>query len=452
MRHNNKIDLYERITNVHYYTDYSSVDFMYPPIFAWKENKKNEALNLLQQKRVNLSNGSIFDLYIHFPYCEQKCLFCRQYSYVPKNKSEFNKYLISLLKEIKLYSKLFKKPKIGNIYFGGGTPTLFDLKKAMKAIKKNFIVLSGHQFNVESTFDCLNYKKLKILKNIGVDRLVLGVQSFDKKVLRTINRKQDKRKFYSIFKKAKQIGIKVINIELVCGLPNQSFSSFIKDLQYIISLNPESIHIYPYLQTPLTILGKRGYPEECPDLKGEMKKKGITLLKKNGYHFYGDDFAKKSIYRNMSLLRKKYFNFGGSMALGMSSIGRLSMTDRTSLRYVNTFDFNKYKKCLKDNKLPIEKYYLLDEEEKIRASVIQSVKYRELDLSNFNKRFGVDFLKKFKKELKILQDLNKVEVKDKKIILEQWPVFSKAFYSKKMLARCKKIISEKYSHLKKYHY
>jgi len=450
MRYNSRTDFYQKIANVNYCTDYSGMDSMYPPIFVWKEDKENKVLNLLQQKRINLYQDFIFNLYIHFPYCEQKCLFCRQYSCVPKNKSEFNKYLISLFKEIRLYSNLFKKPKIGNIYFGSGTPTLFDLKRIIEAIKKNFIIISGYQFNVESTFNCLNYQKLKTLKNIGVNRLVLGVQSFDKKVIKIINREQNKRKFCDIFKKARQIRIRTINVELICGLPKQTLNSFIKDLQYIINLSPDSIHIYSYLQTSLTILGKRGYPDRNSNLKREMKEKGIILLEKNGYHFYGDDFAKKSIHRNASFSEDNPSNFGGVIAFGQSSVSRLSMIDGTSLKYINVFDLDKYENCLKNDKLPVKKYYLLDKKEKIRAHVIQSIKYRGLDLNNFSKKFKIDFLKEFSKELKILQDLNKVKIKNRKIRINEWVVFSKAFYSEKILTRCKKIISEKYLHLKKY--
>jgi oxygen-independent coproporphyrinogen-3 oxidase len=164
MKYDNE-KLFNQIINVHYSTDYSSIDRIYPPFFVWDDNNKKQVLRHFKKFKNKCSE---FDLYIHFPYCQEKCAFCRHCSWVPQDESCYDEYLYYLEKEIKKYSEFFNKPPIGHIYFGGGTPTLFRLEKVINLLHRYFTLLPDFQLNIESTFSCLDEDKLKALKKLGL--------------------------------------------------------------------------------------------------------------------------------------------------------------------------------------------------------------------------------------------------------------------------------------------
>ena len=182
-----KLKLFNQIINVHYSTDFSSIDRIYPPFFVWDNIEKNNIEKYFRKMRKACDE---FDLYIHFPYCQEKCAFCRHCSSVPSNENKLIEYVWYLEKEITKYSDFFSRPRLGHIYFGGGTPTLFDLEKVMSMLREKFTILPDHQLNIESTFSYLDFDKIKKLKSLGITRLVLGAQSFDQSVLSQINRTQ----------------------------------------------------------------------------------------------------------------------------------------------------------------------------------------------------------------------------------------------------------------------
>lgn len=434
-----KLDFFSKITNVHYSTDYSSIDRIYPPFFIWTENTRNKIKKYFKKMKKGYEE---FDLYIHFPYCEEKCWFCRHCSCVVEDKTQFDDYLKYLDKEINLYSQLFKKPKIGHIYLGGGTPTLFNLEKVINKLREKFKLLPSHQLNVESTFSCLNEEKIKTLKEIGVERLVLGVQSFDRQVLEKINRTQDKKYFEEIYRITRRIGIKSINAELMGGLPGQSYKSFMSDLDYLIDLGLDSVHIYSYMQTPKTVLGKKGEFKVDNELKTRMIRDGEKLLEKAGYRYYGDDYSRKAEHRNQSIYRAGRIGVG-KISLGVSAVGFVPSRKGTMIVYLNNYSIENYKNMLDKNKFPVMKYYYLNEEESWRAFIINHL--RMLDLNLFDEDFEKILYSKFKEEFNDLLSVCRVDKKNNKLIVKDWLVNSKFFYSPKVLNQCKKIIEKKYN-------
>lgn len=340
MNDKEKIKFFTQIVNVHYSTDYSSIDRIYPPTFAWTKNKDEKVKKYFIKAR---KHDQVFDLYIHFPYCIEKCWFCRHCSWEKKNDDQLDDYLEYLKKEIDLYSDFFKKPKIGHIYFGGGTPTLFNLEKLKNFLEEKFLLLPEHQLNVESTFSWLDKNKIESLKRTGVNRLVLGVQSFDKQVLKQVNRTQTKEHFIEVVRLARAAGIKSLNAELMGGLPGQTYESFMADLNFLIESELDSIHIYSYMQTPKTVLGQRNEFRVDNELKIKMIKDGEALLEKKGYFYYGDDYARKSENRNASMGRLGRLGIG-KLALGVSATGFTILKNWQTVSYLNTVDLFEYKK------------------------------------------------------------------------------------------------------------
>lgn len=447
-----KIELFKKITEAHFATDYSSIDYLYPPLFIWNKVRRGS----------KIQNGSIFSrllpgaytLYAHFPFCRYKCTFCRQFSLASRERYLYRNYVDLLIKELKLYAPYFRDSQLTGIYFGGGTPTLFDLEKVLKEIYRNFKFTSPFYLNIESTPDSLDRKKLLTLKHLGLTRLLIGVQSLDPKVLKAIGRPVDQLPvFQKIYKQARAVGIPYINVELVCGLPQQIFESFIKDLKHIISLKPESIHIYPFMQTPLTILGKNKgslKPSQVA-LMQKMHNEGLRILNDTGYFYRGDDFALSNTGRNPNYY--PYAGFSrhmGVLAVGMSSLGFYAFPKFYKLRTFNTLNLKKYAQMISQNLFPIEKFYYLNSDETLRMSLMRAYRYGYLLESDFKIKTGLsleEIHSRYKKEFSFLRKIGKIRINESFSQIDfdtsDWLIYSKIFYSPKVLKECRQIINSK---------
>lgn len=443
------IELFTKITYLHFLTDFSSIDFQYPPIFVWDEFSNARFAKI--KKNFSPSN---YPLYVHFPFCQSKCKFCRQFSLVVNKKQLYREYIDFLIKELRLYTETINISSLVHVYLGGGTPTLFPLDIFFESLHKYTHINPIAQINVESTPESLNRQKLELLKQWGVNRLLMGVQSLDPGVLRLINRPQRKSHFIKMYHFAKEIGIPVINLELVAGLPGQTLKSFLDDLNTIIRMKPESIHIYRYLNTPATIFYKENYREKQKEreLQAKMMKEGKRILREANYFYQGDDYCldNKSTSRNQAIARPDYFSRSGlnvleTIGLGLSAVGSLSLNDGRSLKTINTMDYGKYKENLQRKKFPITKNFLRNREDKIRDFVIRCYRYGILEVGKGEKSKIL-----FRPAMNYLKRQGKIKIqrqgKNVKIIFspDSAIIHSKIFYSPQVLKKCQRILKEQY--------
>jgi oxygen-independent coproporphyrinogen-3 oxidase len=441
------IELFRKITYVHFLTDYSSIDFQYPPIFVW-DKFNNERFAKIKK---NFSSGDYL-FYAHFPFCQSKCKFCRQFSLAVNKERLYKEYIDFIIQELRLYTETIDISSLVHIYLGGGTPTLFPLDIFFELLHKYTHVDPIAQINVESTPESLNYKKLKLLKKWGVSRLLIGLQSLDPRVLRLINRPQQKSHFIRNYYFAKEIGIPVINLELVAGLPGQTLKSFLDDLNSIIKMKPESIHIYGYLNTPVTIFYKENYrkKQKEQELQNKMKKEGKRILKEANYFYQGDDYCldNKSSSRNLALARPDCFSHSkalGTIALGLSAVGSLALNNGYLLKTINTMDYENYKENLQRKRFPITKSFLRNREDKRRYLFMRGYRYGVLEGKRRKKPelYLGRAIKYLKRQGKI-----KIQRKGENIKIIFSPdgdiIHHKIFYSPKVLKKCQKILAEQY--------
>ena len=445
------LNLLKKITFVDFATNYSTGGFLYPPCFIWHSVKDHKKLEIDIKNSIKKSSDD-FAMYVHFPFCISKCSFCRFYSLSKKNLSEYDKFLNLMIKELEIWAKLIHSSRnikgripLESIYCGGGTPSLFNLERFFKELRKYFDIKNSKQINVESSLDSLNKEKLLSYKKIGVNRLLIGVQSLDKKVLKTMDRPFSKSEsFEEIYKLAKKIGIPNINIELIAGLPNQIAESFLDDISRLIKLKVDSIHRYRFISTPLSILGKRKYRHSDifrSEILRVLKEAGRKLINA-GYTPIGDEWvlSDKSKVRNI----QTNFSRPNMIIIGPSSNGSFK-TNNYNLYFSNTFDINKYKNKILKGDLSIEKYFILKgEEELTRTRLINTMRHPYFKKS--------PDLKKFNEELEFLESKNIIKIKDEKIKNHlnrinnlDYSIYPKVFYSPKILKECEKIINKKYS-------
>ena len=258
-------------------------------------------------------------IYIHIPFCKTQCHYCDFYKTV--SLSAKKEFLPALEKEIISRKREIGNEVIGSIYFGGGTPSLLEIseiEKLLILLSDNFSLENDTEITLEANPDDINTGYLGALKKIGINRLSIGIQSFDDKDLRMINRRHDSKQAIDSVKKAKDAGFDNLSIDLLYGLPEQSIGKWRTNLEQAVLLNVAHISAYHLTYHEGTVLNeylRKGKIKELPEgLSLEQFKLLKEVLENGGYeHYEISNFARGGLYsrHNCSYWNgNKYFGFG----------------------------------------------------------------------------------------------------------------------------------------------
>lgn len=322
-------------------------------------------------------------IYIHIPFCKQKCYYCDFVSYSNKC-SEVKEYIESLKKEIEEFD--FSNYKVTSIYIGGGTPSYIDsiyiveiLSELKEKLKCNLIEFKDIEITIEVNPGTVDKKKLNDYKKLGINRLSIGLQSTKNDILKKIGRIHTYQEFLEIYKLARKTGFKNINIDLMIGIPGQKIEDLKNTLQDIIKLEPEHISVYSLIieeNTPIEKMLENGeikLPDE--DLERNMYWYVKNTLELNGYNHYEiSNFAKlgKESRHNLNCWnQEEYIGFGVAAHSYLNGI-----------RFSNTINVEEYIQHIENNR----------KEENIQIEESQSLedKKNEFMMLGFRKIQGVD--------------------------------------------------------------
>lgn len=322
-------------------------------------------------------------IYIHIPFCKQKCYYCDFVSYSNKC-SEVKEYIESLKKEIEEFD--FSNYKVTSIYIGGGTPSYIDsiyiveiISELKEKLKCNLIEFKDIEITIEVNPGTVDTKKLNDYKKLGINRLSIGLQSTKNDILKKIGRIHTYQEFLEIYKLARETGFKNINIDLMIGIPGQKIGDLKNTLQDIIKLEPEHISVYSLIieeNTPIEKMLENGeikLPDE--DLERNMYWYVKNTLELNGYNHYEiSNFAKlgKESRHNLNCWnQEEYIGFGVAAHSYLNGI-----------RFSNTINVEEYIQHIENNR----------KEENIQIEESQSLedKKNEFMMLGFRKIQGVD--------------------------------------------------------------
>lgn len=322
-------------------------------------------------------------IYIHIPFCKQKCYYCDFVSYSNKC-SEVKEYIESLKKEIEEFD--FSNYKVTSIYIGGGTPSYINsiyiveiLSELKEKLKCNLIEFKDIEITIEVNPGTVDAKKLNDYKKLGINRLSIGLQSTKNDILKKIGRIHTYQEFLEIYKLARETGFKNINIDLMIGIPGQKIGDLKNTLQDIIKLEPEHISVYSLIieeNTPIEKMLENGeikLPDE--DLERNMYWYVKNTLELNGYNHYEiSNFAKlgKESRHNLNCWnQEEYIGFGVAAHSYLNDI-----------RFSNTINVEEYIQHIENNR----------KEENIQIEESQSLedKKNEFMMLGFRKIQGVD--------------------------------------------------------------
>lgn len=340
--------------------------------------------------------------YIHIPFCQKKCYYCDFCAYM-NVEARIDSYIKNLKKEIRLYQERLSVD-IDSIYIGGGTPSYIDpvyIKEIIDEVRK-FKISDLKEFTIECNPNSISKEKLAIYKDIGINRISLGVQSFDDEVLKEIGRNHTADIALKDIDMIRDAGFDNLSFDLMLNLPRQTYKSVKNDLAMVKKISPEHISWYSLILeegSRFYALDKKGKLDLMEDDdEVDIFEEIIEELNSFGLKRYEiSNFAKDGLE---SIHNKKYWEGAGYIAFGMSGSGYLS-----NYRYTNTRNFIHYNKNIVKNKLPIDHISYIDSKEREKEYIIFKLREIEgINLADFKKRFGHDFLSTYKKEIDVFKD------------------------------------------------
>jgi oxygen-independent coproporphyrinogen-3 oxidase len=350
----------------------------YPTVPYWDSN--TFSTDLWQQSFIKSfkesNNKDGISLYIHLPFCESLCTFCACHKRITKQHSVERPYLEAVIKEWGMYVDLLgTKPVIAELHLGGGTPTFFspdNLKFLIEAIFSKAIISNHPEFSFEGHPNNTTREHLQTLYELGFKRVSYGVQDYDPKVQKTINRIQPFENVKAVTLAARAIGYESISHDLIFGLPFQTWNSMSETIEKTKSLKPDRIAFYSYAHVPwVKGVGQRGFDEKdlpSPDEKRELYEKGKELLSILGYREIGmDHFAlpTDSLYKSMEkkTIHRNFMGYSSSSTQLMIGLGMSAISDSWYAFAQNEKSTELYIKRVRQGKLPVVRGHILNKED-----------------------------------------------------------------------------------------
>lgn len=348
-------------------------------------------------------------VYLHIPFCETICSYCDfcKFYYHPEWVAN---YLEHLKKEILKY---YKNDPIYTFYIGGGTPSSLsveELKKLFEIIQI-FDMKNCKEFTFECNIENITEEKAKILKQCGVNRISIGIETFHKKYLNFLNRHHNLDEVTEKIRMLKRMGFSNINVDLIYALPGETKKEVEEDLNFFLGLDIPHISTYSLMIEPHTMLGIKKVEAISEDIDAAMYETIKTILKNHHFiHYETSNFCKKGFESKHNLVywdNKEYYGFG---------IGASGYVNQ--IRYENTRNWNQY---MKENFC--KESHLLSLNEEIENEFILGFRKIEgISLQEFEKKYHknlLDFMiiRNLLKEGKLIIENEKIRIAEDKIYI-----------------------------------
>ncbi len=364
--------------------------------------------------------GGPLSLYFHIPFCDTVCFYCACNKIVTKNRKHAEPYLKNLYKEIELQGSLFDSNRVVNqLHWGGGTPTFLSaeqMQELMKVTRQHFSLKDDDtgEYSIEVDPRETNSHTIKQLRELGFNRISLGLQDFDPSVQIAVNRIQTEEQTFKVLEDARAEGFRSTNIDLIYGLPLQTVDSFANTLDKVLLVSPDRFSVFNYAHMPTRFKTQRQINDaDLPtaEVKLDILQMVGQKLSAAGYVYIGmDHFAKPDDELAIAQRQGKlYRNFQGYsthsdcdlIGFGITSIGRVGDAYSQNVKELDDYD-----RLISQQKLPVYKGVELDEDDKLRSAVItQLICHFELEFSDIEQAYAIRFADYFAKEIELLRPM-----------------------------------------------
>ncbi|MDH3326973.1 MAG: oxygen-independent coproporphyrinogen III oxidase [Gammaproteobacteria bacterium] len=397
----------------------------YPTAVQFNESFTGENYKTFCEKSNALSRAASaptpLSLYFHIPFCDTVCFYCGCNKVVTKDRTKAAPYLARVHKEIAMQAAMFDDNRIvDQLHWGGGTPTFIshdEMRELMDVTRKHFTLHDDDsgEYSIELDPREVDTSSIQLLRELGFNRISLGVQDFDPKVQKAVNRIQSEEETLNVINAARENNFKSISLDLIYGLPFQNVERFSVTLDKIIEASPDRLSVFNYAHLPEMFKPQRRINED--DLptaaeKLDILKMSFSKLKDAGYVYIGmDHFAKPD--DELAIAQREgtlYRNFQGYsthadcdlVAMGITSIGQVANSYSQNVKKMD-----EYFELIDAGKLPVYRGVELSDDDLLRREVItQLISHFHLDFSKIEKQFNINFSSYFELEQKALSEMH----------------------------------------------
>ncbi len=358
-------------------------------------------------------------LYVHLPFCATLCYYCACNKIVTRKREPAREYLELLSRELAILAPMFVDRHVSQLHWGGGTPTFLDddqITHLMEEIRSYFPFRndSSGEFSIEVDPRTVDADRIANLRGVGFNRLSLGIQDFNPRVQKAVNRIQSFEDTREVIDAARLCGFRSISVDLIYGLPFQSYESFRETLGQICELKPDRISIYNYAHLPSRFTPqKRILVTDLPAPQEKLRILELCIrdLTDNGYVYIGmDHFAlpddELAIAQRDGTLQRNFQGYStfadcDLLALGVTGISHIGNTYSQ-----NTKEMDVYRERLLAGHLPVEKGAVIDGDDQVRKQAIKElICHFRLEYQSLTEKFGIQVADYFARELESLEPL-----------------------------------------------
>jgi oxygen-independent coproporphyrinogen-3 oxidase len=354
-------------------------------------------------------------LYMHVPFCEERCTYCGCMTIITKKRSVAGRYLEYLEREIAMLgTQLGGRRRVVQHHWGGGTPTYLtpeQIEHLYGTVSRHFDLDPEAETAIEIDPRVTTREQLTLLRSLGFNRLSMGVQDFTPEVQQAIGRHQPETLTRDVYEFARTIGFTSINIDLIYGLPLQTPETFTRTLDTVAAMRPDRVAVYSYAHVPwLRPHQSRLEPSQLPDreMKFELIGAAVDTFKEAGYQPIGmDHFALPgdalAVAARERRLHRNFMGYTTRRAGDMLGVGVSAIGDLRGALAQNVKKLPHYYNAIDAGAFPIGRGYLLTSDDLIRRHVISELMCNFfVDRHEVSSRFGVDFDTYFAGELEAL--------------------------------------------------
>jgi len=334
-------------------------------------------------------------LYIHIPFCKSKCYYCDFNSFAGRENTVYP-YFQALKNEIEVYEKALQDYKIGTVFIGGGTPSFVDADYILELIsncRMHFDIEPEAEISIETNPGTLSYGKLAAYLDAGINRLSMGMQAWQDRLLKSIGRIHRTDEFIENFELARKVGFSNINVDLIFGLPGQTFNDWVETVNNVIGLGPSHISCYSLKIEEGTVfsdwLSEGKLIPVDDELDRQMYHFTIERLTGHGYrHYEISNFSKPGFECRHNLV---YWEDRQYIGLGAGAHSYFN-----GKRYNNTYDLDKYIYYAGKRQFHRENIQEIDINEQISEYMILGLRLIQgVNVDKFKEEFGADVFNLF---------------------------------------------------------
>jgi oxygen-independent coproporphyrinogen-3 oxidase len=378
----------------------------YPPYSQWQPQQVPAFEAALENEAASGPLG----LYVHIPFCRQRCSYCYFRVHPRRPDAEVETYIDALLAEGGLFQKkpAVRGRAVSNVYFGGGTPTLLSaaqLRRLIGGLRARTDWSGASEVTCECQPGTVNREKLEALREFDVTRASIGMQSLSEDVLRRVGRAAGRADCVDTFQMVREAGFEQVNIDLLAGLPGETEDSWMRTIEGLIELSPDCVTVYQLELThnsPMYGAIKSGADTPLPTWPVKRRWVGAAFdrLEQAGYTIYGAYWAVRDPRKQrFAYVSEHYWRGHELLSLGETAFGLLQ-----GCHYQNTDNYESYVARCREGRLPASRAYKISHEEMWRRELILLLKTGRVDTARLDAKYHVETQAALGAELRALRD------------------------------------------------